>query len=84
MKVRETYVPQSYAWGAQAQVDCYEAHADLGNERVNLQMFAMRSMASVRHSAAPIGTRRNGRFSKLTSAPSPTLAECFENCATTT
>jgi transposase len=46
MQVRETYVPQSYAWGAEAQVDWYEAHADLGDERVKLQVFAMRSMAS--------------------------------------
>jgi transposase len=46
MRVRETYVPQSYAWGAEAQVDWYEAHADLGDERVKLQVFAMRSMAS--------------------------------------
>lgn len=26
---RETYVPQSYAWGDEAQVDWYEAEADL-------------------------------------------------------
>lgn len=46
MMVRETYVPQSYAWGAEAQVDWYEAYAELGGERVKLQVFAMRSMAS--------------------------------------
>jgi len=46
MKVRETCVPQSYAWGAEAQVDWYEAYADLSGERVKLQVFAMRSMAS--------------------------------------
>lgn len=46
MKARETFVPQSYAWGAEAQVDWYEAHADLSGERVKLQVFAMRSMAS--------------------------------------
>lgn len=43
---RETCVPQSYAWGAEAQVDWYEAQADLGGERVKLQVFAMRGMAS--------------------------------------
>ena len=44
--VRETCVPQSYAWGVEAQVDWYEAYADLAGERVKLQVFAMRSMAS--------------------------------------
>jgi transposase len=39
-------VPQSYAWGVEAQVDWYEAYADLAGERVKLQVFAMRSMAS--------------------------------------
>jgi len=46
LKAREAFVPQSYAWGAEAQVDFYEGHADLGGERVKLQVFAMRSMAS--------------------------------------
>ncbi len=44
--VRETCVPQSYSWGVEAQVDWYEAYADLAGERVKLQVFAMRSMAS--------------------------------------
>jgi transposase len=43
---RETFVPQSYGWGQEAQVDWYEAWADLGGERTRLQVFAMRSMAS--------------------------------------
>jgi transposase len=43
---RETFVPQSYPWGSEAQVDWYEAVADLGDERVTLQVFSMRSMAS--------------------------------------
>lgn len=42
----ETFVPQSYDWGVEAQVDWYEAWADLGGERVKLQVFSMRSMAS--------------------------------------
>jgi hypothetical protein len=29
---RETFVPQSYAWGEEAQVDWYEAEADLADE----------------------------------------------------
>jgi len=43
---RETFVPQSYAWGGEAQVDWYEAEANLGGERQKLQVFVMRSMAS--------------------------------------
>lgn len=43
---RETFVPQSYSMGAQAQVDWYEAEADLDGERQTLQVFCMRSMAS--------------------------------------
>jgi transposase len=46
MFARETCVPQSYAWGVEAQVDWYEAYADMAGERVKLQVFAMRSMAS--------------------------------------
>ncbi len=44
--LRETFVPQSYTWGQEAQVDWYEAWADLGDERTKLQVFAMRAMAS--------------------------------------
>src|SRR4051794_19387115 len=43
---RETFVPQSYVLGQEAQVDWYEAWADLGGERTSVQVFAMRSMAS--------------------------------------
>ena len=43
---RETFVPQSYDWGVEAQVDWYEADADLDGERVKLQVFSLRSMAS--------------------------------------
>jgi transposase len=43
---REVFVPQSYEWGVEAQVDWYEAWAVLGGERVELQVFDMRSMAS--------------------------------------
>lgn len=43
---RETFVPQRYAWGSEAQVDWYEAYADLSGERQKLQVFSLRSMAS--------------------------------------
>lgn len=43
---RETYVPQSYEPGQEAQVDWFEAVAKLDGEARKLQIFAMRSMAS--------------------------------------
>ena len=43
---RESYVPQSYEWGQEGQVDWYEAVAKLDGETRKLQIFAMRSMAS--------------------------------------
>ena len=46
LTVHETFVPQSYEWGVEAQVDWYEAYADLAGERTKLQVFSMRSMAS--------------------------------------
>ena len=39
---RETCVPQSYAPGQEAQVDWYEAWAELNGQPVLLQVFAMR------------------------------------------
>ena len=42
----ETFVPQHYNWGGEAQVDWYEADAELGGERLTLQVYVMRSMAS--------------------------------------
>ncbi len=46
LAVHETFVPQSYDWGVEAQVDWYDAYADLSGERTKLQVFSMRSMAS--------------------------------------
>lgn len=43
---RETFIPQSYRFGEEAQVDWYEAHAELDGERQKLHLFCMRSMAS--------------------------------------
>jgi transposase len=42
----ETFIPQSYPWGQEAQVDWYEAWAELDGERQKLYVFCMRSMAS--------------------------------------
>jgi transposase len=46
VNLRETCIPQQYDWGQEAQADWYEAAAELGGERVTLQVFSMRSMAS--------------------------------------
>jgi transposase len=43
---RVAFVPQSYDWGQEAQVDWFEAVAKLDGELSKLQIFAMRSMAS--------------------------------------
>ncbi len=43
---QEIFVPQSYAWGVEGQADWYEAVGELGGERVTLQVFTLRSMAS--------------------------------------
>src|SRR5215469_6699504 len=57
---RETFIPQSYPWGKEAQIDWYEAVADLGGERQTLQVFCMRSMASggAFHRAYPRATQQ--------------------------
>ena len=46
LAARETFVPQSYPWGSEAQVDWYEAWAEVDDERVKLPVFSLRSMAS--------------------------------------
>jgi transposase len=43
---RDTFIPQSYSWGMEGQVDWYEAFADLGGERTKVYVFCLRSMAS--------------------------------------
>lgn len=42
----ETYISQHYEAGREGQADWYEAYADLGGERVKLQVFCLRSMYS--------------------------------------
>ncbi len=43
---RETFIPQSYRFGEEAQIDWYEAYAELDAEQQKLYIFCMRSMAS--------------------------------------
>jgi len=60
LEKRETFVPQSYTLGQEAQVDWYEAWVDFGDERTKVQVFAMRSMASgaAFHRAYPHATQQ--------------------------
>lgn len=46
LATRETFVPQVYDWGGEAQVDWYQAVAEIGGERCEVHYFTMRSMAS--------------------------------------
>ncbi len=43
---RETFIPQVYDWGQEAQIDWYDAYVDMAGQRVKVQVFAMRSMKS--------------------------------------
>jgi transposase len=43
---RETFIPQVYDWGGEAQVDWYEAMAGIGDEMRKVYVFSMRAMAS--------------------------------------
>ena len=55
-----TFIPQSYGWGVEGQVDWYEAFADLSGERTKLYIFCLRSMASgaAFHYAYPRATQQ--------------------------
>jgi len=43
---QETFVPQSYTWGGEAQVDWYEGWAEFDGESRKTYLFCLRSMAS--------------------------------------
>lgn len=45
----EVYIPQQYAWGDEAQVDWYEAEADLDGERQTVQVTFGRLRARPAH-----------------------------------
>ncbi len=59
MDRRETFVPQIYNWGGEAQVDWYEAVADFAGERLPVNTFAMHCAANSTSSAILI-TSWNG------------------------
>lgn len=60
LAARETFVPQSYDWGGEAQVDWYEAVVDFDGEREAVHFLSMRSMASggAFHVAYPHATQQ--------------------------
>ena len=70
----ETFIPQSYTWGQEAQVDWYEAYADIGGEREKAYVFCMRSMASG-GAIAPSRTAASKRFWKRTNWGLPISGE---------
>lgn len=43
---RETFVPQCYQFGEEAQIDWYEAQVEIDGEMQKVDIFSMRSMAS--------------------------------------
>jgi transposase len=57
---QETFVPQSYQWGGEAQVDWYESQAELDGEQRKTYIFCLRSMASggAYHRAYPHATQQ--------------------------
>src|SRR4051794_41498293 len=81
---RETFVPQSYGWAQEAQVDWYEAWVTSAMSAPGCRCSRCARWPAGRRSTAPIGTQRSRRSWKRTSTPSPTSAGCFIGCATTT
>jgi hypothetical protein len=45
---RETFIPQSYVWGGEAQVDWYEAYADICGERELAYVFNLKFAQKLR------------------------------------
>lgn len=60
LSTREVFIPQQYEWGVEAQVDWYEAAADMDGARQIVQIFCMRSMATgaAFHRAYPRATQQ--------------------------
>jgi transposase len=57
---KETFVPQSYTWGSEGQVDWYEGWAEFDGELRKTHLFCLRSMASggAFHRAYPHATQQ--------------------------
>jgi len=71
---QEVFIPQSYAWGQEGQVDWYEAFAEIEGEKTKVYVFCLRSMASAGHFITPTCTPINKRSWKATSWDSIILA----------
>jgi hypothetical protein len=77
--VREVSVPQSYAWGAEAQIDWYEAYGDLADERTKLQVLVVRELPIERTAEfftlgqfpQPLGNASDDLFEKIEPGSSP-------------
>jgi hypothetical protein len=82
---QEPFIPQSYHWGSEAQVDWYEAYVDISEEREKAYVFCMRSMASggAFHCAFPC-MPASRHFWKRTSERSPILVACLKSFGMTT
>ena len=77
----ELFIPQTYQWGQEGQVDWYEAYAEIDGERQKVYVFCMRSMGSggAFHRAYPHASRfrcENSKvgFGTLERCPSPRLS----------
>jgi transposase len=46
LKRGEVFIPQTYRWGQEGQVDWYEASAEIDGEQEKIYVFCLRSMAS--------------------------------------
>jgi transposase len=57
---REIFIPQSYAWGSEGQVDWYEAYAEIDGQETMMNIFCLRSMAGggAFHRAYPRATQQ--------------------------
>jgi hypothetical protein len=81
---RETFIPQSYSWGAEAQVDWYEAYVEICGERQKHICFACGVWPEEEPSIARFRTPVSRLFSKPTSWRSPISAEYSRRFATIT
>ena len=84
MTTRETFVPQSYDWGSEAQVDWYEAFAEVMGERCKVYCFRCARWRVAGRFIAPTITPRSRPSWKRTSWRLTISAECFGACAMTT
>ncbi len=57
----ETFISQQYEAGGEAQVDWYEAYAELGGEMVKLQVFSLRSI----YSGGSVSPRLSTRHTRI-------------------